>query len=118
MFEYNLKGKRVLLSIDTEFIPYLKPYGIAGSPILVKVFKMEEGGLWVETSSFQMSPKGVPKIYAPSGEAICRAHIFIPSKAVVSAVVFPGAVPRLEKDPAVHQIGFKARKKKRRVMGG
>ena len=113
MFDYNLKGKEVVISLDEEFLPYLKPYGIMGSPLYAKVFKMEEGGLWLETTSFSLCPRGVPKLYKPSGGQFCRAHIFVPSKAVVSVVTFPGKNNPLQADPNLKRIGFKPRPRRK-----
>jgi len=110
MFEYNLKGKQVILSLDEEYVQHLKPYGIQGSPLLAKVHRMEEQGLWLESDSFKLCPQGVPKLFRPSGEAFCRAHIFVPAKAIVAAVAFPAHAAHLHKDPNLHRIGFRPRK--------
>jgi len=107
MFEYNLKGKHVILSLDQDYIPYLESYGISGSPLFAKVHRMEESGLWLESDSFNLCPQGIPKLFKPTGEAFCRAHIFIPAKSVVSVVAFPGDASHLQKEPSLHQIGFR-----------
>lgn len=107
MFHYDLKGKQVILQLDPEFLPHLRFAGVDGSPVLAKVHRMEEHGLWLATDSFALCPVGVPALYRPSGRKACRAHIFIPAKAVLSVVVFPGQAPSLEKEPGIHTIGFK-----------
>jgi hypothetical protein len=112
MFEYDLTGKHVLLSLDEEFLPYVKLYGIEGSPLFALVHKMEPNGMWLETKSFKLCPRGIPQIYDAAGEPHCRAHIFIPQNAIISAVAFPMDVPEFREDPELYHIGFRPRKKK------
>lgn len=111
MLSYKLKGKHVILQLDPDFLPFLAFSGIEGSPLFAKVHSKEETGLWLETDHFVMCPVGIPKLYDAKGAAHCRAHIFIPEKAILSVVAFPADVPDLAKDPTVHRIGFKPAKK-------
>lgn len=110
MFDaYDLKGKHCILQLDPEFLPYLQFCGIDGSPLFAKVYDEEDDGLWLETASFHLCPTGVLKLYDATGEAQCRAHIFIPAKAILSVVAFPGDASALESDPALHHIGFRVK---------
>ena len=104
MYEYNLNGKNVLLSLDKSLMKYVKNYGIKGSPLFAHVYKMESDGLWLETQDFKLKPKASPR----------KAHIFIPAKAIISAVVFPSDSPSLENEADIHQIGFRPKKKKKK----
>jgi len=114
MFDYKLTGKHVLLSLDPEFLPHVKLYGIEGSPLFSLVHSMERDGLWLETKSFQLCPRGIPKIYTADGKVHCPAHIFVPAKAIISAVAFPMDVPAMETDPELYHIGFRPKKKKKK----
>src|SRR3989338_2975552 len=107
MFEYDLKGKQVILVLDPELLPTLEACGIQGSPLAARVHTMEEAGLWLENPHFTVCPVGAKKIYGPGGETLCMVHVFIPARAIVSVVVFPSEVGDLEKDPSFHKIGFK-----------
>ena len=106
MFEYDLTGKQVVLVLDEEVLPALKSLGVLGSPLLGRVHRMEESGIWLENPSFSICPVGTRKLYAPTGEAMCLAHVFIHSRSIVSMAVFPSEVEALEKDPNLHKIGF------------
>ena len=110
MFSYKLKGKHVILSLDPDFLPFLSYSGIEGSPLFAKIYDVEDEGLWLETDHFHLSPAGVPKLYNAKGKARCRAHIFVPQKAILSITTFPDAVPDLTHERRLHQIGFRARK--------
>ncbi|MDE2293689.1 MAG: hypothetical protein KGL53_16530 [Elusimicrobia bacterium] len=110
MFRYPLKGKSVILALAPDFIPSVRAFGIEGSPLFAKVHSQEEDGLWLETGSFALCPTGVKSTPGPGGEPVCRAHIFIPEQAVVSAVVFPGGTAgELETRQDLHRIGFAPR---------
>ena len=110
----KLKGKHVILSIDEDALPYLKPLGIEGSPVFAKVYKQEENGVWLETKRFKTCPPTIPKLYDATGDAFCRAHIFVPSKAIVAIVAFPGDASHLESDPNLHPIGFAAGQRRKK----
>jgi hypothetical protein len=114
MLAYKLKGKHVILQLDPDFLPFLAFSGIEGSPLFAKVHSKEETGLWLQTDHFVMCPAGIPKLYDAFGEAHCRAHIFIPEKAILSIVAFPADVPNPTKDLSVHRIGFKPARKTRK----
>jgi hypothetical protein len=114
MLDYKLKGKQVILQLDPDFLPHLSFAGIDGSPLFAKVHRQEEEGLWLETTSFKYCPTGVPRLFRPSGEAVCRAHIFIPFKAILSVVAFPAGSGRMEGVENLHQIGFRPKKGRRR----
>lgn len=108
MFNYNLAGKQVILVLEEDFVEKMKFAGIEGSPVVARVHKMEDGGLWLKSETFPACPTGVPQLYKAAGEKWCRAHIFIPAGAIDSVVVFPAAVADIEKDPNLFSIGFKA----------
>ncbi len=114
MFDYKLKGKHVLLSLDPEFLKFVKLYGIEGSPLFALVHKMESDGLWLETKSFALCPRGIPQILDKDGDPLCRAHIFVPAKAIISVVTFPADLPPITEDPELFHIGFRPKKKKKK----
>ncbi|PCI36294.1 MAG: hypothetical protein COB53_10085 [Elusimicrobia bacterium] len=113
MFDYNLDGKHVLLSLDKEFLKYVKHYGIKGSPLFALVHKTESDGMWLETQNFKLAPKGIPQKINKDGKTQLKAHIFVPSKAIISTVVFPSDTPQLDDDPELYHIGFRPKKKKK-----
>ena len=113
MFNYNLKGKQVILVLEPKLLEALEPLGITGSPIYAKVHSMEKDGLWLDNPSFPLCPVGQPKLYTARGEAFCHAHIFIPQGAILSVAAFPHKVPGLEKTPGLKKIGFQYKKKPR-----
>ena len=110
MFEYDLTGKEVILSLDPDFLPHLKFGGIAGTPLFALVHKMEESGLWLDAKRFPLCPVGIPKLYSATGDEFCHAHIFVPARAVISVVTFPAGVAGLAEDPNLNQIGFKPKR--------
>jgi len=107
MFEYELAGKQVILILYPEILSCLDACGIFGSPLVARVNKMEEAGLWLENPSFRVCPAGSNHIYDAKGQAMCMAHVFVPAKAILSVVVFPSDVKDLEEDPNYHRIGFR-----------
>jgi hypothetical protein len=110
MLDYDLTGKQVVLALEEEFLPHFKALGVRGSPLVARVLKAEESGLWLENPAFSVCPVGAKKIYDSQGEALCLAHVFIPARAVVTLAVFPHDVQNLEDNPELHQIGFKPEK--------
>lgn len=116
MFDYDLKGKHVVLVLDKEILPYLKHCGIHGSPLFAKVQSMDPNGLWLETDSFTLCPIKIPKKKDhSSGEYYCRAHVFIPAKGIVSCVAFPDDPSGMEIDESAYtRIGFQVPAEKTR----
>lgn len=106
MFGYELKGKQVILVLDPAFVKQVKPLGITGSPVVARVFKTDDDGVWLDNPSFAVCPVGVPKLYDARGEVQCHAHVFVPERAILSVAAFPTEVPRLEEDPSFKPIGF------------
>lgn len=107
MFQYDLAGKQVILALDEEFLPHFRALGVRGSPLVARVLKTEESGLWLENPSFSVCPVGAKKIYDAQGEAMCLAHVFIPARSIITLAAFPSEVKHLEDNPELHQIGFK-----------
>lgn len=106
MFDYDLTGKQVILALEEAFLPHLKALGVRGSPLVARVFKTEEGGVWLENPAFSVCPIGAKKIYNPAGDAMCMAHVFIPARAIVTVAAFPTDVENLGENPGLHKIGF------------
>lgn len=106
MFDYDLKGKQVILVLDEEVAQRLKPLGIRGSPLLGTVHSVESHGLWLDNPAFSVCPIGTPKLHDAAGETFCHAQIFIPAGGIVSAVAFPTGTKIVEEPPGLHKIGF------------
>jgi hypothetical protein len=102
MFSYNLTGKQVLIVLSDALLESLKPIGVS-SPLLARVFQMEERGIWLDAPRFPVCPIDGPHLYGPGGDAFCHAHVFIPSDGIVSVAVFPRDVAEL----GYGGIGFK-----------
>jgi hypothetical protein len=117
MFDYKLKGKHIIIQFDPQFLPHLKYAGIDGTPLYAKVFRQEESGLWLDTQSFPFCPRPSVKPRVVDGEEFCHAHIFVPKEFVLSVVVFPSEMPKIERDPQVHTIGFKAKMERKKRLG-
>lgn len=107
MFDYDLTGKQVILALDETFLPHCAALGVRGSPVTARVFKVEDSGLWLENPAFPLCPTGSKKLYDPSGEAMCLAHLFVPARAIVTVAAFPEDVRNLEDNPDLHRIGFR-----------
>lgn len=108
MFSYDLSGKQALLVLTEAFVEQLKPIGVE-SPVVAKVHKVEDRGLWLDATRFPLCPIDAPRLYGPDGESFCHAHLFVPADAIVSVAAFPRDVPEL----SYSTIGFRpARKKK------
>ena len=106
MFDYDLAGKQVILVLDHKMLKALEPLGIPGSPLYGQVHKVDDNGLWMENHSFPVCPIDQPRVVGPEGNALCHAHVFIPSSAIVSLAAFPNTVAELEDHPELHKIGF------------
>ena len=106
MFEYDLTEKQVVLVLNQELLASLAVFGIHGSPLLARVHKMEESGLWLENPAFPVCAPGAKRIYGPEGEPHCTAYIFVPAQAIFSVAVFPAEVKDIENNPNFHKIGF------------
>lgn len=106
MFDYELKGKQVILILADEVLQRLRPLGVAGSPLLATVHKVESHGLWLDSPRFSVCPVGAGKLVDAKGEKFCHAHVFIPAGAIISAVAFPEGAEEIVAQPGLHGIGF------------
>lgn len=107
MFNYDLKGKQVILVLTDGIVTALQPLGVNGSPLLGKVHLVEDHGLWLDSPTFAACPIDAPRRYDPNGQSFCHAHVFIPANAIISLVVFPSDVSHLEDQPGLYKIGFR-----------
>lgn len=106
MFDYDLKDKQVILVLADEVVEKLRPLGVAGSPVLGTVHKVESHGLWLDSPQFSVCPVGASKLVDAKGDSFCHAHVFIPAGAIISAVAFPSGAAPIEDQPGLHRIGF------------
>jgi len=106
MFDYELKGKQVILVLADALVERLRPLGVGGSPLFGSVFSTERGGLWLDAPTFGVCPKDRPKVLDAQGQSVCHAHIFIPAEGIISAVAFPSGASAVAEDPSLHRIGF------------
>ncbi|MBI5594671.1 MAG: hypothetical protein HY928_01130 [Elusimicrobia bacterium] len=105
MFDYELKGRQVILVLADALVERLRPLGVGGSPLLGAVHGVERSGLWLDAPAFGVCPADGPKVLDSRGQAVCHAHLFIPAEGIVSAVAFPDGSGPAPDDPNLHRIG-------------
>ncbi|MDE2293648.1 MAG: hypothetical protein KGL53_16320 [Elusimicrobia bacterium] len=106
MFDYELKGKQVILLLADEVVTRLRPFGIDGSPLFGLVHSVERHGLWLDAPAFSVCPVDGKAPRPAAKGASCHAHVFIPGEAIVSAVAFPSGGEALADEGSLHHIGF------------
>ncbi|MBI4375410.1 MAG: hypothetical protein HY549_03075 [Elusimicrobia bacterium] len=106
MFNYELKGKLVILVLAHDLVEKLAPLGIEGSPLLGRVHAMEDHGMWLDDPTFGVCPVGSRPLYGKDGEKFCHAHVFIPASGIISLVSFPNE-SEIPAQSGLYRIGFK-----------